>query len=284
MGTRVRLTLRVVPDLPVDAESLLPETVAGKDRAAIEALPLTVGNRDERAGDYFTVTLENEDSGEERTRADGEIVLTFTGDLRRFKRIGEGMGGGRVIVEGAVGFHAGAWMSGGRLTVRGDAGDFLGAHMSGGRIEVEGSAGHFAGSSYGGYDEGMTGGMILIGGDAGQMTGARMRRGLIAVKGACGDLTGYAMHAGTVLVGGPSQLRTGANMVRGTIMLFSPPAEMLPTFRFNCIYRPAFWPILRESLAREAFCLPRAEDGFAGYSGDINEGGRGEILLWRRCA
>ena len=275
MGIQVHLTLRAAPDFPVEAAALTPDNVDGKDRDAILALPLLVGNQKKCVSDYFEAAITDDGPEEGPT-------LVLSGDLSRFRHLGEGMTHGRLVVEGPAGFHAGAWMSGGGLTVRGDAGDCLGAHMAGGLIEVTGNAGHFTGSAYRGYDQGMTGGTILIRGDAGQMTGARMCRGLIAVQGGCGDLAGYFMHAGTVLIGGLVKVRAGANMSRGTIMLFSKPEEFMPTFRFNCVYRPSFWPILRACLAGRGFDLPDAgpDAAFASYSGDVNEAGKGEILLW----
>lgn len=55
MHTQVRLTLRTSPIFPVEAASLTPENVAGKDRGAIASMPLLVGNRLERVGDHFDV-------------------------------------------------------------------------------------------------------------------------------------------------------------------------------------------------------------------------------------
>lgn len=280
MNTRVNLTLRSAPTLPAEAENLLPATVTGKTRGEIEAMPLLVGNRTEKVGDRFQVEVtEKPDGGPEGKSGLAELVLT--GDLTRFKRLGESMSEGAMLVNGPVGFHAGAQMSGGALTITGDAGDHLGAMMTGGRIRVHGSAGHFAGSAYRGYTRGMAGGTIIIHGNAGNLTGARMRRGTIAVQGACGDLAGFGMGAGTIVIGGVTGARAGANMVRGSVILLTPPEEMPPTFRYNCTYRPGFWPLLLASLAKGDGVFPDIEPqaAFKRYSGDFNEGGRGEILL-----
>ena len=283
MDTQVRLTLRTPPTLPVEAEVLNPENVTGKGPSQIESLPLLVGNRTERAGDYFDVDVATGEPADPGPGDDGLASLFLAGDLSRFKRLGERMTAGRMVVQGPVGFHAGAYMSGGSLTLLSDAGDYLGAHMRGGRIEVLGSAGHFAGAAYRGYTRGMTGGTILIHGDAGQMPGARMRRGLVAVRGRCADGPGFGMRAGTVLVCGLSGVRAGAVMVRGTVILLTRPPELLPTFRYNCAYRPPMWPLLLGSLLSAGFGLegigPNAL--FERYSGDFNEGGKGEILVYR---
>ncbi len=284
--TRVQLTLCSSPDLPVEAEGLLPETVSDKTTGEIESLPLLVGNRTEKVGDHFRVEIS--DTQEESVSGgglnDGDLAeLHLEGDLTRFKHLGEGMSAGRMVVHGSVGFHAGAYISGGSLTITGNAGDWLGAHMNGGRITVRGSAGHFAGAAYRGFTRGMSGGSIVIQGNAGNLTGARMRRGLIAVCGNCGDLAAYGMGAGTVVVGGRSGVRAGANMVRGTVVLLQPPEELMLTFRYNCTSRPLLWPLLRNTLAGMDCCFPESDfqDLFESYSGDFNEGGRGEILLRR---
>jgi formylmethanofuran dehydrogenase subunit C len=287
MHTHVKLTLRTPPDLPVEAQSLIPENVVGKGRADIGALPLLLGNRPATVADFFDVAVlpaDPDHPGDGRTEEPQEgVTLHLCGDLSRFKHIGERMASGRVVVDGSVGFHAGAFMAGGALTVSGEAGDYLGAHMSGGRITIRGSAGHFVGAAYRGYVFGMTGGAICIHGDAGHMVGARLRRGLVAVCGNCGDLAAYGMRAGTVLIGGKSQVRAGANMVRGTVILLTPPEAIMPTFRYNCAYCPGFWPILHASLAEVGLDLagvsPQAV--FESYGGDINGGGKGEILICR---
>ncbi len=283
MNTQILLTLRTAPDLPVEAEALNPENVTGKNQAEIESLPLLVGNRRERVGDRFDVEVTDETSAGPAPGEDGLATLLLEGDLTRFKRLGERMAAGRMVVGGPVGFHAGAYMSGGSLTLLGDAGDYLGAHMRGGRIEVRGSAGHFAGAAYRGFTHGMNGGTIIIQGNAGQMAGARMRRGLVAVRGCCSDGPGFGMRAGTVLVGGLSGVRAGAIMARGTVILLTPPPRLLPTHLYNCSYRPPVWPLLLASLAGTDFLLPGIgpEAVFDSYCGDVTEGGRGEILVYR---
>lgn len=282
MNTQVRLTLRQIPALPVEAEALNPENVTGKERDGIESLPLLVGNRPERVGDYFDVeVIATEDPADRNPAADGLAALLLSGDLSRFKRLGEKMAAGWMRIDGPVGFHAGAFMNGGALTLLGDAGDYLGAHMQGGRIEVRGSAGHFTGAAYRGYNQGMTGGTILIHGDAGQMPGARMRRGLLVVRGCCGDAPGFGMRAGTVLIGGLAGVRSGADMVRGSVILLTRPEALLPTFLYDCAYRPPFWPLLFGSLSRAGLLPPEVGPRalFERYSGDANEGGKGEILI-----
>lgn len=269
--TLVTLVLKKVPSFPVEAESINPENVTGKEVEEIKSLPLWCGNRREEVGDYFEVEVEN--SGQ-------PAQLVLKGDLSRFKRLGQGMGAGEMIVWGSVGFHAGALMRGGTLVIKGDAGDWLGAHMEDGLIKVEGSAGDFAGAAYRGKTRGMTGGTILITGNAGQMLGARMRRGLIAIGGDCGDMPGFGMLAGTVLVRGRAGIRAGAKMVRGTVILLQPQV-LLPTFYYNCTCRLTTWRLLYKHLNQAGFFLPTPYQDmpFRRYSGDANEGGKGEVLI-----
>jgi formylmethanofuran dehydrogenase subunit C len=275
----VTLTLKETPRPPVEAESLIPENVAGKNAQEIGRLPLLVGNRWETVADWFDVAVDEAPAGVGDC-PEGPPDLLLRGDLTRFKRLGEGMSGGRMVVDGPVGFHAGARMSGGTLTVHGDAGDFVGAHMSGGLLVVDGDAGHYAAASYRGETHGMKGGTLVVTGRAGQMLGARMRRGLVYVRGECGDVPGFNMKAGTVVVGGMPGVRVGARMVRGTVVLLGGAPEMLPTFSYGCTYRPPVWRVLHTHLAGRGFAPevgPAAD--FLLYSGDANEGGKGEVLV-----
>ena len=268
----ITLRLKVQPSIPVEAESINPENFAGKTLDEILEIPVFCGKHEEKVGDYFEVKIGRAKKGELH-----KVVLQ--GKLERFKRLGQGMSAGEMEVRSSVGFHAGAFMKGGKLTIKGDAGDWLGSHMEGGLILVEGSVGNYVASARRGLDHGMTGGTILVKGNAGQMLGSRMRRGLIAIEGDCGDMLGFKMAAGTILVKGKADLRTGANMKRGTIIVFQKPA-LLPTFYYNCEYKPVFWRLLCKQLRELGFDLDEAHEDavFARYTGDINTGGKGEIL------
>lgn len=278
MKSQIILRLKEEPSLPVEGNSINPENFLGKSLQEIYSLPLLYGNQQKRLEDFFEV-----DTVSDRVHSpqeEGPVKIILEGDLTRFKGIGQGMAAGEMEVHGPVGFHAGAMMSGGSLIIRGNAGDFLGAHMKGGQITVTGSAGHFAGGSYRGETAGMTGGVILIKGNAGQMAGTRMRRGLIAIGGNSGDAPGFKMLAGTVLIAGQAGIRTGANMIRGTIILLKDTC-LLPTFYYNCQYRPVFWGLLYQDLAKKGFLLPHiCQDAlFKRFSGDAITGGRGEVLI-----
>jgi formylmethanofuran dehydrogenase subunit C len=279
MTRQVRLTLNKIPDIPVEAENLKPENITGKNVDEIKDIPILVGKNWEPAGNWFDVIIEDSPGSDSEKPA---IDFFIKGDLTRFKRIGEGMSQGRMQVDGPVGFHAGAKMTGGELVINGDTGDYLGAHMKAGLIAVNGNAGHYTAAAYRGHTKGMTGGAIIINGSAGQMLGARMRRGLIYVTGNCGDVSGFNMKAGTIIICGTPGTRVGARMVRGTIMLLNKGnlPELLPTFTYNCTYTPSFLGIIRKDMSRFGI-VPQIESDtlFRRYSGDTNEGGRGEVLI-----
>lgn len=281
MRTQITLNLKKRPNLPVEAESITPDNFFEKSVDEIYKLPLYSGNRLEKVGDYFNVevTAPDEEGAPGTPHQDRLPKIVLIGDFSRFKRIGQEMTAGEIVIQGSAGFHTGAMMHGGAIHIQGDAGDWLGAHMEGGQITVEGSAGHFVGSAYRGMTKGMTGGLILIHGNAGQMLGSRMRGGLIAVAGGCKDAPGYKMCAGTILIAGKAGIRAGAGMQRGTIIL-SREHTLLPTFYYSCSYHPSFWGLLYQELKRKGFPLADFRQGaaFKRYCGDGLTGGKGEIL------
>src|SRR5262245_51432502 len=147
--------------IPLEAECVTPDQLAGKSPAEIARLPVQHGNTPVPLGDFF---------GVEGDAGDGEVVVE--GDCSRVKWLGAGMGGGRLTVRGNAGMHTGAEMTGGELRVEGSAGDWLGAEMRGGLVHVRGDAGHLVGAAYRGGHVGMRGGVILVAGRAGNEVGA----------------------------------------------------------------------------------------------------------------
>lgn len=257
--------------VPVEAECLVPERLAGLRPDEVRALPVWHGNRPARLGDFFAA---------EGDAADG--TLRIEGDVSHMKWIGCGMTRGRIEIRGSAGMHLGSGMAGGEILVEGSVGDWLGAEMAGGLIRVRGDAGHLVGAAYRGGATGMTGGVIVVEGQAGNEVGAFMGRGLIAILGDAGDFAGLAMAAGTVIVGGRPGLRSGAWMHRGSVVVLSGEAELLPTQRYACTFRPPWLPLYLRHLAGLGVTLPpgRAEGPYRLYSGDEAVGGRGEVLVW----
>ncbi len=255
--------------IPVEAECLTPDQLAGKSTAEIAALPVQHGNAPAPLGEFFDV------SGDAN---DGELLLE--GDCRRVKWVGASMTRGRVTVRGDIGMHLGAEMKGGEIHVHGQAGDWVGAEMKGGLIHVHGDAGHLVGGAYRGSPSGMRGGVLLVDGKAGNEIGGSMRRGLIAVGGDTGDFAGVGMIAGSVFLFGKPGLRPGAGMKRGSLVVLGEAPPLLPTFRFDCVYRPVFLSLylrrLRDLGFAKADCRPRS---YRRYSGDLVALGKGEILI-----
>jgi len=263
------LKLRAAPEVPLEAEMIRPDTLAGLGEKEVAALAAFHGNRKVALGEFFAV------SG----KANGEVRVE--GDLANVKHIGAGMASGKLVVHGNVGSHLGAAMSGGEIEVAGNAGDWVGAEMQGGRIVVKGDAGHMAGSAYRGSRVGMTGGEIVVHGNAGNETGNTMRNGIIAIGGDSGDYAGVNMLAGTIMVLGRLGIRFGAGMKRGSIVTMHE-AEVLPTFTYACTYRPTF---LRLYLYRlRGFGLKVEDSHITGpykrWSGDAVELNRGEALIF----
>jgi formylmethanofuran dehydrogenase subunit C len=269
----ITLRLRETFTIPLEAEAITPDAFAGQSRSQIERLPVVHGNTEARLADFLTVEGEADDT------------VRLEGDLSRVKYIGRGMTRGRIEVYGDAGMHLGAEMRGGEIVVHGDAGDWVGAEMRGGLLRVEGHAGHLVGAAYRGSEKGMRGGTILVAGNVGNEAGCAMRRGLIAVGGSGGDFTGVMSIAGSIFVFGELGIRTGAAMKRGTIVAYGgnggPPA-LLPTFRFDCAYRPAWIGLYLRRFRDWGFGVPDAVRGgvYHRYSGDLAELGKGEILAW----
>jgi formylmethanofuran dehydrogenase subunit C len=263
------LRYRSSTTIPVEAECLTPDNLAGKSLAEIAALPVQYGNAPARLGDFFDA------SG---YAADRDVVLE--GDCSRVKWVGAAMTSGRITVRGDVGMHVGSEMTGGELHVFGNAADWAGAEMRGGLLHIRGKAGNLAGAVYRGGQVGMRGGTILIAGNAGSEVGACLRRGLIVVGGDAGDFVGMSMIAGTILVFGKPGDRPGADMKRGSILFAGAAPAMLPTFRFDCDYRPVFLEVILRKIRSLSFAVDdRLFDCFwRRYSGDLIASGKGEIL------
>ena len=270
------LTIRPKVDdtIPVEAEALRPDLLAGKTRDEISRMSVYHGNRARALGDCFE--LEGDASDEQ---------LVLEGDFSRVKHIGQNMTSGLITVRGQAGMHLGAEMRGGSIEVDGNAGDWVGAEMRGGLIRIGGNAGHLVGGSYRGSRSGMKGGAILVMGSAGNEVGCGMRRGLIAVGGSVDDFAGFNLIAGSIVVAGSFGIRSGAGMRRGSIIALGEPKDhpaLLSTFRYDCVYHPQFLAIYLRQLIAWGFPVdPGAVGGsFRRYSGDLVALGKGEVLLF----
>jgi formylmethanofuran dehydrogenase subunit C len=265
----ITLTLKERPTVPLEAESISPDVMAGLSHDAIRSLPVLLGKRHHRLEDFFTIEGAASDE------------LDVHGDLTKVKWIGRGMTRGRIAVTGNVGMHLGASMKGGTIEVNGNVSDWLGAEMSGGLIWIRGNAGGQVGAAYRGNPRGMNQGTILIEGSAGIEVGMRMRRGVIAVRGPVRDFAGLQMKGGTILLLGGAEIRTGAWMARGTIVSLKP-IHLLPTFTYACSYQPTFLRVYVRYLETLGFSMPAGtgDGAYQRYAGDSAGLGKGELLVW----
>ena len=262
--------LKAKSAVPLEVEGITPDVTRELSLPEIEKLVMFQGNVKLPLAEFFAISGTG---GDERHVWEGELASVHW--------LGTKMKAGRIDVRGSIGRHLGSEMTGGEIHVSGDASDWVGAEMHGGLIHIRGRAGHLVGSAYRGSPKGMTKGTILVAGDAGNEIGLSMRRGLIAIGGNTGDLIGMNMLAGSVFVFGTSGIRHGAGMKRGTLVFLGDSPPLLPTFRRACRYRPEFLGIVARQLKLQGFEAPNdfATAMYDLYSGDMIEGGRGEILL-----
>jgi formylmethanofuran dehydrogenase subunit C len=273
LTTKTVLTVKERPHVPLEAEVLTPDVVAGLGHDAVCALPVVLGKRQCRVDDFFEV------------EGPGSEELEIRGDVGRVKWIGRGMTRGRIAIAGDAGMHLGAYMKGGTIEVTGNVSDWIGAEMRGGVIRVGGDAGGQIGAAYRGSLSGMNGGTILIEGSAGIEIGMRMRRGIIAVKGRVRDFAGLQMKGGTIVLMGGGEIRTGAWMIRGTIVSLVP-LRLMPTFAYACTYDPVFLRLYARHLSQFGFAIPDAgpAGSYQRYTGDNAVPGKGEVLVWQPAA
>src|SRR5262245_30093089 len=97
----LRLTFTSTTTIPVEAECIAPDALAGKTAAEIGRLPVHHGNLRARLGDFFRV---------EGDAGDAQVVID--GDCSRVKLVGAGMTAGTITIEGNIGMHLGAEMRG----------------------------------------------------------------------------------------------------------------------------------------------------------------------------
>jgi formylmethanofuran dehydrogenase subunit C len=273
----LRLTPKKMPGIPVEAELISPDTVAGKTLKEVRTLTVYVGNTERTLGDFFKV------SGKVAEKASEQLIVVDS-EVPDVKYIGSGMTTGQVLVEGCVGMHAGAQMEGGELVVTGSASDWAGAEMKGGLLRIHGDAGNQLGAAYRGSPEGMTGGCIVVGGNVGVEAGAFMRRGMIVIKGDVGPFLGVHMNGGEIFVFGRAARRLGAEAKGngGFIACLGEVEALLPTYIHDTTYRPDFMKLYLRQLRDQLGIFEAGEyldTSFGRYRGDLAVGGTGEILV-----
>ncbi len=265
----ITFRLKREPTVPLEAEVITPDVVAGLSNAEIGALTVYHGKRQLPLSDFFDIEGELSD----------ELILH--GALHKVRWIGRGMSKGSITVHGNVGMHLGAYMSGGRIEAHGTASDWIGAEMKNGFIHIHGNAGGQVGAAYRGSLGGMKDGLIIVDGTAGLEVGMRMRGGTIVIVGPARDFTGLQMKGGTIFLVTGAEIRTGAWMNKGTIVSMKP-IQMMPTFSYVADRDAAS---LSEQVARlKEFGVDLSHATAAGrfrqFSGDLSVSDKGEILVW----
>ena len=214
----LRLRLKEKPDICLEVEGILPMKIAEMEKGEIENLPIRYGNRVVKLSEFFDVSLERSEVPK----------IVFEGDMSRVKRIGWGMDGGEIIVEGDAGMYLGAFMSDGKIIVKGSVGHFSALNMKGGEIVVEGNAGDYLCASYRGEWRGTSGGIVIVKGNVGKELGSYMRGGKIVVEGIADDFAGVNMRGGIIVLN-RAKTRLGAGMTSGYIVV-NEVETMLPGF------------------------------------------------------
>ena len=256
------------PDQRLDLSQLVPDLLGGKRAAEIRNIELQTTRSRVTVGDAFRLTM-----GDPR-------FIRIEGACDRLDRIGQGMTGGEIVVEGDVGTQAGRLMRGGRLTINGGAGPFAASAISGGLIEILGAAGDRLGGPLAGEMAGMRGGVVIVRGNAGERAGDRMRRGTIIVEGRAGAYAGSRMIAGTLIVHRKAGSFPGYLMRRGTIVLGEGSDELAPTFVDCGVHDLVAMRLMAAYIARHSPRLARVfRNPLRRLAGDMAVLGKGETFL-----
>ena len=263
--------------IPIEAENITPDRVAGKQISEIEKLPVYEGNKQRNVSDFFEI------SGDVAEEV-GEQVIVLAGDTTLVKYIGSSMSSGKIIVEGNAGMHLGSRMTGGEIQVKGSVDDWAGAEMSGGYIRINKNAGNRLGSAYRGSPEGMTGGVIVVDGNIGQECGAFLRRGMIVIRGTVAPFAGVHMNGGQIFAFGHVSKRLGASAKGngGFIACLGGVEQMLPTYIYDSTYKPVFMRVYLQQLSENLGVKEAAnfmDTQFERFSGDLACGGNNEIFV-----
>lgn len=271
------LTPTQLPSIPVEAEVISPDIVAGKTLKEIEGLKVYVGNSVHRLGEFFEV------EGETAEVVANQMIVV-DGSVQTVKYIGAKMTSGSILVKGCAGMHTGSQMSGGELVVEENTRDWAGAEMKGGLLRIGKDSRNLTGAAYRGSSDGMTGGCIVVDGDAGVEVGSFMRRGMIVVRSGVGPFTGVHMNGGQIFVFGRVARRLGAEAKGngGFIACLGEVESILPTYLYDTTYMPAFMKLylrqMRDELGIQE-AMKFIDMPFRRYRGDLAVGGNAEILI-----
>ena len=154
------LRLKAQPDFRVDFGGVLPARLAAMTADEVARVEVRHGNQMLALGELFDVAALG---GADESSAE----LRLEGDLSRFDAIGQGLDGGVLRIDGAVGDRLGLSMRRGEIRVHGAAGQLAGCEMAGGLIDIAGDVGDFAAGALPGSMDGMRGGSLIVRGHAG---------------------------------------------------------------------------------------------------------------------
>lgn len=223
--SEIVLTPKEQPQVPLEAESITPDSFAGKSIEEIENILMWNGNRKVKIKDFFDVEGESAENP-------SDIKIIIDGDVSNTKRIGTGMTAGEIIIKGNTNMYVGAEMAGGKLTVEGNAGSWAGQNMKGGELTIMGDAGDYIGSAYRGDWRGMSGGRITVHGNVANEIAEFMLGGKMVIKGNAAIMPGVHMNGGVLIIEGNVVARTGGEMKGGTIVVKGVIDEFLAGFEY----------------------------------------------------
>jgi glutamate synthase domain-containing protein 3 len=121
-------------------------------------------------------------------------------------------GDARIVMDGNVGYFAGALGMGPSIEVNGNAGWSVGADLMEGAVHVHGNAGASVGAS-------IRGGRVVVDGDAGARAAIALKGGEVVIGGGAGYMTGFMMQAGLLVIGGDAGDALGDSMYTGDIFV-----------------------------------------------------------------
>ncbi len=223
--SEIILKPKIQPEVPIEADSLIPDNFAGMGIDEIKKMEIWFGNEKAPVTDFFEVEGETSENT-------SEIKIIFDGDVGNTKRIGQGMTAGEILVKGNASMYVGSEMKGGKITVEGNAGPWAGRDMEGGELTIMGDAGDYIGSAYRGDWRGMSGGLLTVYGDVGNEIAEFMIGGKMVIKGNVAIMPGVHMNGGTLIIEGNVKARTGGEMKGGTIVVKGKIDEFLAGFEY----------------------------------------------------
>lgn len=288
----LELTVKGSLDEPIDGSLLVPERLSSIPLADLMSLRLPTANASYvRLEELFWVQWPVGPSD----------TMVIRGDCRSIDRLGHGMTGGTLVVDGDAGDRVGLGIQGGVILVAGNAGDEACAAMRGGTVAIAGSCGDRLGAPLPGERSGIRGGDVMVAGNVGARACQRMRRGTVWIAGDVGDYLAPHMIAGTVLVSGKTGSNWGVGMRRGSLVFSlaperEPGASLSPGRSLELSFLPLLWNHLRFLQgAIIAACAPLEKPSWTPLAvpstrwverrtGDRAIGGKGEILLLQRLS